>query len=119
MKRILVAVSLAVAAVSTAGCTQWYAGPGAVAGASVLDERVALDVELTYKAARMAMETAVDAGLLKGEDARKASELNRKAYAAVLAVRAAYRAGNSQTYAEALALARTELAALVAALSNK
>lgn len=119
MKRLmfLAAASLALSGCSFGGLTSVPAAPAEVADRTILDEQGALAVELAYKAARMAVETAVDAGAIKGEAAARLAELDNAAYAAVLAARRAYRAGNAVSYGAALAEARgaiTDILALVA-----
>lgn len=76
--------------------------PAAAATTTTLDERAAIGVELAYAAERTALELAVDSGVLKGDKAAKAASLDRRAWAAVQAVRAAYRAGNASSYSTAL-----------------
>lgn len=92
--------------------------PVTVANATVLDEKAATAVELSYKAMRLAMETAIDAGYLRGENARKAADLDNRAYAAVLAVRSAYNAGNAADYNGAVANAISAVGAATAAVKG-
>ena len=112
MKRF--AFALALAALPLASCATLPASPASVAESTVLDEQAAIGVELAYKAMRVALETATDAGLLRGERAAQAAALDNRAYAAVQATRAAYRAGNASGY---LAVASEARAAIAAALS--
>lgn len=116
MKRMIFAACAALA-LGGCGALQGLGGipsaPVAVADQTVLDEQGALAVELAYKAARLAVETAVDAGLIKGERATKLAELDNKAYAAVLTARRAYRAGNATSYGAALAEARIAVSDLI------
>lgn len=93
--------------------------PGAVASQTVLDEQGALGVELAYKAFRTALEVATDAKLLRGAAATKAAALDNRAYAAVQAARAAYRAGNATTYAQAVIDARAAISTALAAIGRK
>lgn len=100
MKRFLLCAALALA-VPIGGChsfTSLPTSPSNAANATVLDEQLALGVEATYKAARTAMETAVDSGVLHGANATKARTLNTQAYDAVKATRAAYDAGQQDNY---------------------
>jgi post-segregation antitoxin (ccd killing protein) len=76
-------------------------GPVVLADRTVMDETAGRSIELAYMAARTVAEIAVDAGLLKGERAAQVQVLNRRAYATVLAARAAYRAGNSDGWLKA------------------
>jgi hypothetical protein len=92
--------------------------PVAVADQTVLDEQAALAVELAYKAARLAAELGVDAGVIRGANAARVAALDNAAYQAVLAARAAYRTGNADTYKSALVQARTSVAALLALTGN-
>ncbi|WP_375194631.1 hypothetical protein [Sphingobium sp.] len=87
--------------------------PGAVADKTTLDEQGALAAELAYKAARIAIETGVDAGLIRGATAAKIATLDAKAYAALGIVRKAYAAGNAASYASALTTARAAVADLL------
>jgi hypothetical protein len=117
MKRLIVAGALALA---LAGCVPAElanipAAPVAVADRTVLDERAALSVELAYSAAGRALELALDAGLVRGQAATTAAAAERRAYAAVLAARAAYDAGNARTYATAIDQARAAVAAVLTA----
>ena len=93
--------------------------PSDVADTTVLDERAALAVELAYKAETLALETAVDAGLLTGENAAKAAALDARAYAAVKAVRAAYDAGNAESYPEAILGAHAAISEALAAIKGE
>lgn len=104
MKKLLLASALALAPLT--GCATVPTGPGQVADRTILDERVAIGAELAYKAARIACEFAVDAGIIAGPRATQFRQLNTQAYNAVLAVRAAYRAGNAQDFAVAVAEAQ-------------
>lgn len=92
--------------------------PVELANRTVLDEQGALAVELAYKAARLAGETAVDAGLVKGATAQRVAALDLQAYSAVLAVRQAYRAGNAASYAEALVRGQSAITELIAAMKK-
>lgn len=87
-------------------------GPAVIADRTLLDEKAMAGVELAYKAMRLAIETAADAGALKGERAGRVAELDRRAYGTVLAVRAAYEAANAESYGAAVdqALAAIERA---------
>lgn len=103
MRKFIAALLLPLALAACGVLDPRPAGPVVVADQTVLDERAAVGVELAYKATALTLETAVDAGLLYGEAATKAAELDRKAYAAVTAARKAYEAGNAATYDQAVA----------------
>lgn len=113
----LIFVLLAPLALCSCGAVASLAGippaPVAVADSTVIDEQGALAVELAYKAARLAVETGVDAGIIKGDRAAKIAELDNKAYAAVLVARRAYNAGNATSYGAALAEARAAITQMI------
>lgn len=90
--------------------------PAQVAQLTIWDEQAASLAELSYKAARLAMEAKVDGGGLTGEAASRAADLDNKAFAAVTGVRAAYKAANAAQYAVALGEARTAVTAMLAAI---
>lgn len=109
MKRLIIFA----AALSLSGCAaldglmRLPAQPVAVANKTVLDEQAAISVELAYQAAATALLIATRAGFVTGDNARNAMALDNEAYRKVLAVRAAYDAGNASSYGVALADART------------
>lgn len=86
------------------------ASPGAVADKTSLDERAAFAAELAYEAFRTAAEVGVDAGLIKGERAVAIANIDSRAYQALMVARAAYEAGNAESYASALSNARAAIA---------
>jgi hypothetical protein len=118
MKRLIFAACAALALTGCSGLAGLAGGipptPVAAADETVLDEQAALAVELAYKAARLAVETGVDAGVVRGAQATRLAELDNQAYAAVLAARRAYRAGNATSYGAALAEARAAIADMLA-----
>lgn len=116
MKTLLIAIALALT--SLTACASIPAAPVEVANKTVLDERAAIGVELAYKASRLAIETAVDAGLVKGQRAAAIAELDRTAYKAVLAARAAYRTGNALAYDAALLQAQTAISTITSILGS-
>ena len=118
MRKLIIA---ALAPLALAGCSTLAnipASPNVVADKTLLDERGAIAVESAYKAAGLALETAVDAGALSGADAAKAAKLEQRAYDAVRAVRAAYDAGNASGYGAALVEARAAVAAALLAVNG-
>lgn len=115
MKKIIVAAMMAL---SLQGCALMSAltappAPVEAANRTILDEQVALSIEFAYQASAQAIGVAADAGLLRGDNARKAAEIDRKAYRAVVAVRAAYDAGNATSYGAAAVNARAAIAELL------
>lgn len=117
MKRLYLAILAPLALPGCAGLASLASVPTApveAADSTVLDEQAALAVELAYKAARLAVETGVDAGVVRGERAAQLAEIDNKAFAAVQAARRAYRAGNATSYGAALAEARAAIADMLA-----
>lgn len=108
MKAILLPLALAVASCGPATVPP----PATVSDATTLDERAAIAVELAYQAgAQLALTT----GAAKTERVKAA---DRRAFAAVKAVRAAYRAGNASTYPAAAIAAHEAVAALLLAIKG-
>lgn len=122
MRKLLLAVALAcapaLAGCSTTGLPSVPTAPAQVADRTVLDEQVGAGVELAYQAFRTALEVATDAGLIRGARATQVAALDNRAYTAVQAVRAAYRAGNANGYAAAATDARAAIAAALAAVKG-
>lgn len=127
MKRlILLALSLSLAActggaINSAGSVAattadaiGVAPPSEHADKTVLDEQGMLAAELAYKAARVAVEIGVDAGLIRGETATRVAAIDDQAYAALGVARSAYRAGNAQSYKNALRDAQAAISGLLA-----
>ncbi len=109
-------VSLTDAASAGAGAADAVGAPAPVAAAdrTVLDEQAMTSVELAYKAARIAVETGVDAGLIKGAAAARVADLDNRAFLALGVVRGAYRTGNAASYQAALTEVRGAVEALLA-----
>lgn len=108
MRHIILGAALALSA-----CTTIPGSPGTVANQTILDEQIGIGAEVSYKAARLATELAVDLGKLNGANATKAAELDRKAYAALGVMRQAYTTGNATSYAAAAAQAQSAVAELL------
>lgn len=92
--------------------------PGVVADSTILDEQTALATELAYQAAATALLTATRAGIIPASAKPAVRAADQRAYAAVLAVRAAYLAGNASGYAAAVAEARGALTAFLTAIKG-
>lgn len=75
-------------------------GPSNVAEATVLDEKIGIGAEAAYTTATKLGTALARAGLI---DKAKFKGADAKAYAALAAVRTAYRAGNATSYAAAIA----------------
>ena len=106
-------MSALVAACSPGMLAEPPGSPSDLSNSTALDERAALGVELAYSAARTAVEIGVDAGLIKGETATRVANLDELAYQSVLGARAAYEAGQADSYAEALIRARDAVSRLL------
>jgi hypothetical protein len=119
MKRLIFAALIAATPLTLTACDFGaLQSPGSVANRTVLDEQIGSAVELAYKAARTAMETAVDAGLIKGALATKVALADNKAFAATQAVQRAYRAGNASNYAVAATQAQAAIGEFLAAIKG-
>ncbi len=120
MRKLMIGLLLPVSLVMS-GCAGFSlpTTPSDAANGTILDERAALSVELAYKAQAKLLETAVDAGLLKGNRAAVAATFDIRAKSAVDAVRAAYDAGNAQSYNAAIDEARSAIEAAVNTISGE
>lgn len=125
---LLYFAALVAVIMTIAGCVQPVRAPvatGTVSAATVgavtpadrtlLDEKALAGVELAYRTARIAMETATDAGLITGGRAADVAILDQRAWSAVQAARAAYAAGNATSYREAIDRALVAVDAIAAA----
>jgi len=113
MKRLV--LLLAIATLPACALLQSPPGsPSAIANRTVADEKGALGVELAYQGANLAALTANRAGLVNAGLALRIADADRKALAAVHAVRAAYDTGNAASYRQADAKARVALAEFLA-----
>lgn len=109
MKKRLILASIAALALSGCGLqgmTTTPPPPATVADKTVLDEQALLSLELAYKAARIAVETGVDAGIIKGATATRFAALDNAAFLGLAVARQAYSAGNARSYAEAITSGR-------------
>lgn len=113
MKRLLIIA----AACSLSGCAGLSAmmapPPATVANQTVLDERVASLAELAYQGAAEAILTRNSLKPYSEEQKEAVKAADRKAYEALVGVRAAYRAGNASSYQMAAAEAQSAVAALL------
>lgn len=116
MKKIFLGLAL-ICAAPLASCAN-LTSPVASANQTKLDEQAAIGVNLAYKAFRLAAETGIEAGFIKGDVAAKVASADNRAFAAVQAVDAAYRAGNSTDYASAVANAYVAIDFAVAAVKG-
>lgn len=108
-----VVTALAVLMIGCASLPSIPSGPAPIANKVVLDEKAAIAVELAYQAAALSLRTGLQTGIIKGEAAANAAKADRAAYAALIALRAIYEAGNAHEYPAALTKAREAVSALV------
>jgi hypothetical protein len=109
MKRLFIA-ALAASSLALSSCAGFGAlmgaggvtSPAAVAGHTTADEEAMRTAELLYKGWRTAVEVGVDAGLIKGERATRVADIDNRLFAALKAVRAAYRSFNATDFHSAL-----------------
>jgi hypothetical protein len=111
---------LALLALTLPGCSALGAlkgEPATVANQTVLDEKLAIGVELAYQAAGQAVLTLNQVRPFSPEMKERVKAADRTAYEAVVAVRAAYAAGNASSYSMAAAQAQSAVAKLLAIIS--
>ena len=120
MRAIVMGLALSVSATGLGGCASLglSGSPAAVTDGVLLDEQAAVGVELAYKAARMLTESLVKSGVIRGDLATRVAAADRRAYATVRAARAAYAAGRSTSYTEAVLLAQGAITDLLAAVGR-
>lgn len=83
---------------------------------TTLDEKGAIAAETAYTAAAKAAALAIRAGVISNPaTVQRIGELDRQAYAAVQATRAAYDAGNASSYLSAFTRSNAAVRALLAA----
>lgn len=99
MKRLMIAAAL-LCVLPLAGCNFGVNSPGSVAAATKLDQQIGIGAESAYTASALLGSALARAGLI---DAAKFKAFDQGAYAALLASRSAYRAGNAADYAAAVA----------------
>ena len=117
LRKILCALSaLALSACSLPALMGLPAAPVAAANQTVMDEKVGIAIETAYPSAAYAATLAIRSGALSRENILRVAEIDRRAYAAVQATRAAYDAGNASTYREAATIALPLVRELIAAI---
>lgn len=110
---IAAAMSLCACAPSSSAIGGLPAAPAEIADATVIDENAALSVEIAYQAVALSVRAMAQTNIIMGTSAEEIAALDRAAYAAVKAARAAYDAGNADSYLAAEALARDHITALL------
>lgn len=89
MKKLLILAALCFAT-PLASCATVDAPP--TAENTIVDEQAAIAVNVAYKAFRLAVETGINAGVVKGSLAGRLAEADQRIFNAVQAVDVAYRA---------------------------
>ena len=118
-KRTIVTVC---AALALSGCGPMLAmmsagSPSSVSSKTSVDEQAALSVELAYQVSAQLILTAAKAGLLDDATVKaRVRDADNRAYKAVLAARAAYRASNAVEYGSAAAESRAAISEIVSLL---
>ena len=116
MRRLIIAIAL-----GASGCVNGAipTSPVAVANTTVLDEKAGTGFELAYKAFRVAAETAVDAGLVKGPKAAQLATIDNHLYNLIIAERSAYKTANAASYYAAINIGEQTIADGLAVLKGK
>jgi len=119
MKLSIVAAALALSACkATAPSIGVIPTPVETVDRTAADEQVAVGIEQGYKAFRLALELGVDTGVIKGPRATLAAAADRRAYAAVLTARQAYKTANAAAFITAARSANATLAAAIATVKG-
>lgn len=113
MKKMLLALVLVATPLSLTACASLpvaVGGPSSAANLTKADEQLAIGANLAYKTFRLAVETGVQSGLIKGERAGKLASLDNQLFELITAIDAAYRAANAASLADAVGRFNTVLA---------
>lgn len=94
MRLLKIAAAMCLLAVAACGPSACSTTSGAPVITQTLDEKALYTVELAYAGGLAALETAVDAGTLSGDDASRAVTILDQANTAVVLARRAYAAGD-------------------------
>lgn len=115
-----ISLALAALALPLSACTlpQPLPTPSTVAETTKLDEQAGITAELGYKLFRVAVETGVKAGAIKGARATQIADIDNRLFAGLEAIRAAYATGNAATYDSAIRNFNVVLASGNAALGG-
>lgn len=116
MKYLLLLAPLTLAACTPGGLTSVPTTPAAVADQTVLDEKGAIAAETAYTIAARGAALAIRTGAVSDPAIiQRIGQLDRQAYSAVQATRAAYEAGNAASYKAAFDQAMAGARAISAA----
>src|SRR5688500_11373349 len=117
MKRLLLAAGLALAltacgpqdVINSAGSLP---PPVSVADQTIMDEQTVIAFDTSVETAAALATVAVKAGIIRGANLDRAAVLSKTGRTAVLALGAAYRAGNATSYAAALVQAKAAISGI-------
>jgi hypothetical protein len=121
MRRLLIICACALALPLTACdlATTGVAAPATYANTTKADEQGAVTAELAYKTWRLAVETGVNSGAIKGQLAGHVADLDNQLYSALQVVEKAYAAGNSGDIATAVGNFNTALTVGYSAIGGR
>lgn len=110
-RKSFAAAALMMAGLSTVGCAALssISAPADLASSTALDEKAAIMAETSYATASILGTRLAQVGLIDRERFKAA---DARAYAALQAVRAAYQAGNSREFGQALDQANAAIGAI-------
>lgn len=111
-------IALALCATSLSGCAVVPA-PATLANSTKVDEQSINTLELAYKTWRLAAETGINAGYIKGKLATRVAALDNQLYATLTAAESAYAGGNAADYNSAVANFNTALTVGYSAIGGK
>lgn len=120
MRGIILAAALLMLPIS--GCSTLGAPPptpATYAQLTTADEQVAVTAHQGYKAFRLAVETGVKAGFIKGAVATKVADLDNLLFTGLTAIDNAYAAGNATSFHDAVAHFNQFLTTANATLGSK
>jgi hypothetical protein len=118
MRRILIAMCMLTALPLSACATTSPSSPAAIANATKVDEQTINTLELAYKTWRIAVETGVRSGAIKGTLAATVAGLDTRLYSALQAAEHAYEGGNGD-FGTALVAFNGALSSGYAAIGGK
>ena len=118
MGKSVIALALLCAVPLTSGCVT-VPSPAALANSTKVDEQSINTLELAYKTWRLAVETGINAGAIKGQLAAHTAQLDNQLYSALTAAETAYNGGNAKDYATAEADFNTALTVGYSAIGGK
>lgn len=111
-------IALALCATSLSACATIPA-PATLANSTKIDEQSINTLELAYKTWRLAVETGIHAGYIKGQLATHVAQLDDQIYSALVAAETAYTGANAADYNTAVANFNTALTVGYSAIGGK